>query len=291
MLTVAATLALAGSPIAHAAGDVIAQHGAITLSADDIRQLLASADPAVRANMQRNPDALTNLVRQRLVQLILLQEARDKKWDQRPEVIAAANQARDAVVISSYLSSVSAPAADYPTDADVQAAYDANKSRFILPRQYQLAQIFIAVPATAPKGADDTAHKKMLDLRTQAARPRADFAALARSNSQDHASADKGGVLGWLPETQLAPEIKSAVAGMQEDSVSDPIRMADGWHLLKLLGTRPASTAPLSDVKTSLVDALRKQRVQQNAEAYAAAALRAQPTQIDEIAVGKLAAQ
>ncbi len=257
----------------------------------DVRQLLANADPAVRANVQHNPDALSALVRERLVQLILLQEARDKKWDQRPDIAAAANQARDAVIVNTYLASVSTVDPGYPSDADVQTAYDANKSRFILPRQYQLAQIFIAVPTGSAKTVEDQARKKLQDLRTQTARPRADFAGLARQNSQDRATADKGGELGWVQESQLTPEIRSVVAGMQEGAISDPVRMADGWHLLKLIGTRPASTAPLADVRANLVDALRKQRLQQNAQAYAAAALRAQPTQIDEIAVGKLVAR
>lgn len=291
VLAVAAALAIAGSPAARAAGDVVAQHGAITLSSDDVRQLLANIDPATRASVQRNPSELATLVRERLVQLILLQEARDKKWDQRPEVATAANQARDSVIVSTYLTSVSAPDPAYPSDAEIQTAYDANKSRFVLPRQYDLAQIFIAVPAGSAKAADDAAHKKLQDLRAQAIRPRVDFAGLARQNSQDHASADKGGDIGWARETELAPEVKTAVAGMQEGAVSDPVRMADGWHLLKLLGTRAATTAPLADVRASLVTALRNQRVQQNAQAYAAAALRAEPTQIDEIAVGKLAAK
>ncbi len=290
-LAVIAGLAMAGLPAARAAGDVVAQYGSITLGSDDIRQLLANLDPAARTAVERNPGALTTLVRERLVQLALLQEARDKKWDQRPEVIAAANQAHDAVIASTYLASVSAADPAYPSDADIQTAYDANKTRFVVPRQYQLAQIFIAVPAGSAKAADDAARKKLLDLRTQASRPHADFAGLARQNSQDHASAANGGTIGWAAENALQPEIRSAVAGMQVDALSDPIRMADGWHLVKLLATRPASTAALADVKAVLVEALRKQRVQQNAQAYTAALLRAQPTQIDEIAVGKLLAK
>ncbi len=290
-LAVLAGLALAGLPAAQAAADVIAQHGTVTLSSDDIRQMLASLDPATRAALERTPGALTALVRERLAQLVLLQEARDKKWDQRPEVVAAANQAHDAAIVSSYLTSVSTPDAAYPSDADVQAAYDANKSRFILPRQYQLAQIFVAVPAGSPKATDDAAHKKLADLRAQAVRPRVDFAGLARQNSQDRASAEKGGDIGWVAENMLAPEIRTAVAGLQEGAVSDPIRMPDGWHLVKLIGTRPAATAPLADVRARLVEALRQQRTQQNAQTYTAAALRTPPTQIDEIAVGKLLAK
>jgi parvulin-like peptidyl-prolyl isomerase len=285
--TLAVIIAL-GAPGSHAAGDVVAQHGTITLTTDDVRQMLAALDPLVRDKIQHDPAALTNFVRERLVQQILLQEARDKKWDQRPEIVAAANQARDAAIVTSYLLSVSAPDAGYPSDAEIQAAYDANKPRFLVPRQYQLAQIFIAVPAGSARAVDEEAKKKLLELRTQATKPRTDFAAVAKQNSQDRATVDKGGDLGWLREDKLAPEVRTAVAGLQEGGLSEPVRMPDGWHLLKLTGTKPASTAPLADVKATLAEALRKQRTQQNAQAYAAATLRVQPAQIDEITLGKL---
>jgi hypothetical protein len=276
---------------ALAAGDVVAQRGPVTLTTDDVRQMLAGLDPETRDKVQHDPAALTTLTRERLVQLALLQEARDKKWDQRPEVVMAANQAHDATIVSAYLTSLSTPDAAYPTDADIQAAYDANKTRLMIPRQYQLAQVFIAVPPGSTHAAEGDAKKKLDDMRAQAGKPRADFGALARQNSQDRATADKGGDLGWVREDALTPEIKTAVAGLPEGGISDPVRMSDGWHLVKLIGTRPASPAPLADVKASLADALRKQRTQQNAQAYVAAAMRAQPAQIDEIALNKLAAK
>jgi parvulin-like peptidyl-prolyl isomerase len=287
-LALAVMIALAAAQV-HAAGDVVAQHGSITLTTDDVRLMLAALDPAVREKVQHDPAALTNFVRERLVQLILLQEARDKKWDQRPEIAAAANQAHDTVIVNSYLLSVSTPDAAYPSEAEIQAAYDANKPRFLIPRQYQLAQIFMAVPAGSARTADEDAKKRLLDLRTQATRSHGDFAAMAKQNSQDRATVDKGGDLGWVREDELAPDVRTAVAGLQEGGVSEPVRMPDGWHLLKLIGTKPASTAALADVRANLAEALRKQRTQQNAQTYAAATLRAQPAQIDEITLGKLA--
>ncbi len=283
-----AAMIVLGAAGAQAGGDVVAQHGAISLTTDDVRQMLAALDPAVRDKIQRDPAALANFVRERLVQQILLQEARDKKWDQRPEVAAAANQAHDAAVVNSYLLSVSTPDAAYPSDAEIQAAYDANKSHFLVPKQYQLAQIFLAVPAGTPRTADEEARKKLLELRSQLAKPHADFAAAARLNSQDRATVDKGGDLGWLREDDLAPDVRTAIAGLPDGGLSEPVRMPDGWHLLKLVGTKPASTASLADMKASLAEALRKQRTQQNAQAYAAGTLRAQPAQIDEITLGKL---
>lgn len=286
-LALAAAVTL-GAAQARAADDVVAQYGAVKVTAEDVRLLLAALDPAVRDKLQHDPAALTALVRERLVQLVLLQEARDKKWDQRPEVAAAANQARDAAIVNLYLVSVAAPPAAYPSDAEIQAAYDANKPRFMVPRQFQLAQIFVAVPPGAPHATDEEARKKLVELRAQATKPHADFAALAKQNSQDRMTAEKGGDLGWVRDDALAPAIRTAVIGLQEGGVSEPVRMPEGWHLLKLTGTKPAGLAPLTEVRAILIEALRKQRLQQNAQAYTAAAMRSQPPQIDEIAIGKL---
>jgi hypothetical protein len=57
----------------------------------------------------------------------------------------------------------------------VQAAYEANKTRFVKPREYRLAQIFFALPADASKSMDDDAQKKMRELKQSLSRPHADF--------------------------------------------------------------------------------------------------------------------
>ena len=171
---------------------VIAQSGTITLTAADVRRLLDIADADLRQQAQHDATVLPRLVRAQLLQALLLNEARAKQWDQRPDVVFRANQAHDAVVANSYLASQTTPPADYPADADVQAAYEANKPRFMQPRQYQLAQIFVAIPAGAARQAEDDAQKRIRDIRQALAKPRADFGAIARKQSEVHASADKG---------------------------------------------------------------------------------------------------
>ncbi len=281
----------AGTPAP--AGTVIAQRGEVTLTAADVQALLARLDPATRDRLLHSSAALDGFVRDQLLQQAVLREARDRKWDQKPDIAAQAQQAHDAVIATTYLASLTAPDAAYPTDADIQSAYDANKARFLVPRQYHLAQIFIAIAADAPQSASpqsaaDDGQKKIQALRQQLIRPRADFADAARKNSQDKASADKGGDLGWVREDQVVPQIRDAVAGLQPGSLSDPIRMQDGWHLMKLLETKPAATAPLADVRDALVRALRQQRTGQNVQAYLAKMQQDQPVQINEIQLSQM---
>lgn len=280
----AACLSLLALAVAGSATEaVVAQSGGISLRAADVQALIAQADPDARKRLQQNPQALAELVRGRLIRMLLLDEAKAAKWDQKPDIARRAAEARDAVIVDTYLGSLSAADASYPAEADIQAAYESNKSRFVTPRQYRLAQIFIAVPADAPRDAEDSAQRKLRDMRQQLLKPQADFAEFARRESQDRNSAAKGGELGWLGEDQLVPAAREVVAGLPENGVGEPLRMNDGWHLLKLLETKRSTVAPLADVRESIVRGLRQQRAAQNAQAYLASLLQKRPVQINEI--------
>ena len=289
-LVLALPTAAAGQTTPAPAATVIAQRGAMRLTAGELRDLLEHADPAQRAQLAANPTALGNFVRERLLQAALATEARAKSWDQRPEVIARMNDAREAALAQSYLAGVTQPDPSFPTEADIATAYEANKSRFLLPKQYHLAQIAILVPAGAPREADDEAHRKASDLRAQALRPRADFAELARRSSQERGAAERGGELGWVREDQLVPAVKEAVTALAEGAVSEPVRTASGWHVVKLLGIRPPATAALADVHDQLVQALRASRQQEAARLYVDDLLRREPIQLNEIDLGRVLA-
>ncbi|HET6307835.1 MAG TPA: peptidylprolyl isomerase [Rhodopila sp.] len=283
-LLVCATAARAAEPGSMAAVDAtVARRGSVTLTAGDVRNLLARLDPAERDRLQHNPTALDAFVREQVLRQALLEQAHDAKWDQKPEIAAQAMQARDAVIVSTYLNSVTAPDPNYPSDADIRAAYEANKTRFLIPRQDHLAQIYIAVPADAHGAAAEEPQKKLEGIRRQLMRPHADFGALARATSQDKLSAQKGGDLGWARADQIVPQIRDAIAELPAGGVTDPIRTQDGWHLVKLLETKPASTAPLADVKAALIRVLRQQRETQAIQAYVGKMQSTEPVQINEI--------
>lgn len=285
LLLVALLLVGAQSPGGNPPGNnpVVAESGDATLTAADARNLVAAASPDVQAQLAKDPSLLDRLVRAQMAQALLLQEAHAKQWDVKPDIAFRAQQAHDAVIVNSYLASLSQPPPDYPSDAEIQAAYDAQKDRLIEPRQYHLAQIFLASPSNASASAEADAKKRLASLRQQLARPRADFAAVAAKESDDKASAAAGGDLGWLPEDRLQPAVRDAVAGLQEGAISEPLRTADGWHLIRLIGTRPAAPAPLADVRAQLVQALRQQKIAATERKLIDDLLRREPVRVDEI--------
>ena len=65
-----------------------------------------------------------------------------------------------------------------------------------------------------------------------------DFDALARANSDDTASAIKGGDLGWSTPGNLVPEFEEQMDALPIDGVSQPFETQFGWHIVQVLGRR-----------------------------------------------------
>lgn len=265
--------------------DVVARLDGSEVKASDLKSTLEALDPAVRRQAEQNPQLMAQLVRAAVGRMAVLAEARKQSWESKPQVLTQIEQAKRDVVVSSFLQSVSAPPEAYPSDKEIAAAYDANRDRFMVPRTYHLAQIFIALPAG---GDAKAAEAKARDLARKAKDKKTDFGALAASSSDDKASAARKGDFGWVPETQIVPEIRSVVQGLTDNEVSEPIRTSAGWHVVQMLGTKPAAARPLEEVRPSLVATLRQQKVTQNEQSYVADLLARQHVAINEIAADKL---
>jgi len=267
--------------------DVVAQRGDVRMTGADLKDALSLLDPTVRAQVTASPQALSTFVRERLLNLAVLAEAKAKKWDTQPDVIRRVNETKDAVVSQSYLASVVPADPAFPSEADITTAYENNKARLVAPRQFHVAQILLTVkPGATPQEAEEV-RKKAIDLRAQAVRPKADFAELARQNSQDKQSAEKGGDVGWLREPDMIPAVREAVASMTENAISQPVHVPDGWHILKLLESKPAGQIPLMDAKPQIVQALRQARSQRLMRAYLDEMLKSEPIQVNEIVLTK----
>ena len=66
----------------------------------------------------------------------------------------------------------------------------------------------------------------------------ADFAELARLQSQDPGSAVKGGDLGWVSPGDMVPEFDRRIGTTAIGSISEPLLSSFGWHILRVEGER-----------------------------------------------------
>lgn len=108
------------------------------------------------------------------------------------------------------------------------------------------------------------ARQKLADFKRRILAGQADFATLAKENSQD-ASARNGGDLGWASPGMFVPEFEEALDSMQPGQISDPITTRFGVHLIQLLERRQAKLSPQEQREVAR-NALREKKLD---EAYA----------------------
>jgi parvulin-like peptidyl-prolyl isomerase len=269
-------------------GEVIARVGTSDVTADEVRAVVATLDARQQAALAHDPALLSQAVRTMLANRLVLKEARGKKWDQQPGVAAQLERARENLLAELYLQSVTTPPDSFPSEAEIKAVYDANATAFLVPRQFQLAQITIAVAKDADKAAEDKARKKLDEVVRKLKQPGANFAALAKSDSDDGDSAEKGGEIGWLTEAQLRPEIRGQIVGLAKSAFTESVRLDDGWHILKLLDTQASHARPLAEVRDALVQRIRAERTDANRRAYVTELFKQSPPIINELALSKL---
>jgi len=271
--------------------EVVGRMSGIDVSSEEIRAYLDTLSLQERAALSKEPAALAQLVRAYLARRTVLKEAQAKKWDQQPAIRAQLDRAREEALIDLYLESISRPPDNFPSEAEIQAAYEANKAAFQVPRQFHLAQIYVAAPQGADKEAEAKARRKVEELSRRLKQKGTDFAAVARAESEEKQSAPQGGEIGWLSEEQMVPGIRGPVTALAKDGISEPIRLDDGWHLIKVLEVRAASTRPLAEVRGSIALQLRADRARANRQAYLSKLLEQNPPTINELALPKVLAK
>jgi peptidyl-prolyl cis-trans isomerase C len=79
----------------------------------------------------------------------------------------------------------------------------------------------------------------------------ADFAELAKQKSKDPAAAD-GGDLGYFTKDQMVPEFADVAFKLDKGQISDPVKTAFGWHIIKVEDKRKKPVPTYDQVKDQL---------------------------------------
>ncbi|MDB6135260.1 MAG: hypothetical protein JWM59_3503 [Verrucomicrobiales bacterium] len=292
VLAAPATPAPAAADPASAApanDSVIGRIGSIQVSAAEVKASIAALSGQESEAIKSDPALLNQVVRSLLVQKALLGEAESKGHDKKPEVAAKLAKAREIALTESYLQTVSTPPDSWPGETELKAAYEIAKPSIGVPKSWRLAQIFISAAPADEKAAADKAQAKLDTVQKALKAPGADFSKLASTHSEEQASAGRGGEIGWLAGTQIQPGIREKLGSLKVDSISEPVKLEDGWHIVKVLDTREAYTPTLDQIRNQLTAQLRAEKTRANSQAYLAELLRANPLSVNELALPQLA--
>ena len=83
------------------------------------------------------------------------------------------------------------------------------------------------------------------DLLAQVKSNKSKFDDLAKKNSKDPGSAERGGDLGWAPATNYVQPFAEAVTKLKKGQLVDkPVQTQFGWHVIQVDDTRPVEFPP-----------------------------------------------
>jgi peptidyl-prolyl cis-trans isomerase D len=137
-------------------------------------------------------------------------------------------------------------------EATLRQRYEDQKKRFTEAEQRLASHILIKLPANASAAAEKAAQAKAAAIAAQARAPGADFAALARANSDDLGSKSLGGDLDWISPGVMLKPFETALYALKPGQISDPVRTTEGWHVIQLRDVRPGKQIPFEQVRAQL---------------------------------------
>lgn len=147
-------------------------------------------------------------------------------------------------------------------EASLRQRYDDQKERYVEPEQRLASHILLNVPANATPAQEKAVQERAAALAAKARASGADFAALAKAQSDDVGSKNAGGDLGWLTEKAIDQKaFSTALFALKPGQVSDPVRTAEGWHVILLRQVKAGNRIPFEQVRAQLeADAVKEAR-------------------------------
>jgi peptidyl-prolyl cis-trans isomerase C len=152
---------------------------------------------------------------------------------------------------------------------EITAFYEENKDKFKHPEEVRASHILIRVPekASAAERKKAQRHAEALLKQLQAG---ADFAQLAREQSQDPVSAARGGDRGFLGHGEMDTHFEKAAFALAPGRLSGVVATPYGFEIIKVTDRRQAGYLPLGEVEDVIRQVLTKSARQERQAALVA---------------------
>lgn len=169
------------------------------------------------------------------------------------------------------------------SDAEAKKFYNENINKFKHPDKVRASHILITVNPKEieeviksdpnNKNMDEATVKAKVNEEIQAKEAKANqllaeakkdptqFAKLAKENSEDTATANKGGDLGFFAAKEMVPEFSKAAFSMRPNTISDkPVKTQFGYHIIMVTDRSAAGQDPFEKVKANIKAYLENQK-------------------------------
>ncbi|MDP3813266.1 MAG: SurA N-terminal domain-containing protein [Hydrogenophaga sp.] len=147
-------------------------------------------------------------------------------------------------------------------EADVRAYYDQNASRLSGTEERRARHILLTVPAGAPAADKDAVRARAQALLAQVREKPATFADVAKAQSQDPSSAANGGDLDFFGRGAMVKPFEDVVFSMAKGAISDLVETEFGFHIIQLTDIKAPPVRSFETVRPEIEAELKKQQAQ-----------------------------
>ncbi|MES2438321.1 MAG: peptidylprolyl isomerase [Verrucomicrobiota bacterium] len=137
------------------------------------------------------------------------------------------------------------------TDQEALEWFGKNQQSVSLPERIEVRHIFIPTLDHPPEEAKQKLDTALAELTEK----KKDFATLAKETSEDPATRDNGGSLGWMTRDRLPADFAAPVFSLGTNQPS-LVRTRLGWHLVEITARKPAEPRTFEQAKPGILSAL-----------------------------------
>ncbi|MCA1246611.1 SurA N-terminal domain-containing protein [Massilia sp. MS-15] len=147
------------------------------------------------------------------------------------------------------------------SDAEVTDFYNKNLKNYTTPEQRSASHILITLARDAKAPEQAAAKAKAEAVLAEVRKNPANFAEIAKAQSQDPGSASVGGDLGVVEKGTFVKPVEDAIYALKEGETSGLVQSEFGYHVIKLTALKPAAQKPLAEAREEIAAELKKQKM------------------------------
>ncbi|RRS05791.1 peptidyl-prolyl cis-trans isomerase [Aquabacterium soli] len=148
------------------------------------------------------------------------------------------------------------------SEDDLRKSYEQNIKNYTQPEERRASHILVKAEKSAPAADRQAAKAKAEKLLAELRKNPAQFAELARKNSEDPGSAANGGDLEFFGRGNMTKPFEDAVFSLKKGQISDVVESDFGYHIIELTDLRGGQAQPFEAVRAQIEDDARKQLAQ-----------------------------
>ncbi len=147
-------------------------------------------------------------------------------------------------------------------EEDLRTYYAENASRYTVAEERRASHILINAGSDMAAADRKKARERAEALLAEVRRSPATFAEVARKNSQDPGSAERGGDLGFFGRGAMVKPFEDAVFAMKSGEISNLVESDFGFHIITLTGQRGGQKKAFEEVRAEIEAEVRKSLAQ-----------------------------